>query len=258
MAFEFTFQIDPERIVIQDAQIRYRLGVNNRVVYRQKDGRLLALGETEKVVRARLGGQYDWEAGEVRSCSLFGADGAELAYEIQAMQYFTRLLHHQSHGVRPAAHFIARLGNGFDYFLTVQDYETFPEARRNTLEQSLQAHLRMRRLVINGRAVHIPVGKRILELWLRRLLTLILPLAAILAGYLTIPRSVASSPFTFLFYLLVISYSSYYGGKIAWMLLSRRIVPADYRLYMLQGARAKLANVDRLLVRVFWGLTPTS
>jgi len=35
MAFEFAFQIDPARIVIQDTQTGYHLQVSNRVVYRQ-------------------------------------------------------------------------------------------------------------------------------------------------------------------------------------------------------------------------------
>jgi hypothetical protein len=252
MAFEFAFQIDPDKIIIQDTQTGYHLQVSNRVVYRKKDGLLLDLGETEETARARLSGRYDWDTGEVRSCSLFNAEGGDLVYEIQAMESFTRLLHRQSQEARPAAHFATKLGDGFDYLLAIPGYEPFPEARRNALEQSLQAHLRLRRLVINGRAVHMPMWKRNLEFYLRRLLTLFLPLAATVAGYLTMPRLVASNPLTFLAYLLFITYFSYYVGKILWMLLTRRIIPADYRLCMLQGWRSSLSRVDRMLARIFW------
>jgi len=41
------------------------------------------------------------------------------------------------------------------------------------------------------------------------------------------------------------------------MLLSRRFLPADYLLCMLQGTHARLPKVDRLLARVFWGLFRT-
>lgn len=256
MAFEFAFQIDPDKIIIQDTQTGYHLEVSNRVVYRKKDGRLLALGETEESVRTRLGGQYDWDAGEVRSGSLFTAEGGNLVYEVQAMEGFTRLLHRQSQAARPITHFLTKLVDGFDYSLTIQGYESYPESRRNSLEQSLQAHLRLRWLLINDQAVHIPMWKRNLEFWLRRSLTLILPLAATVAGYLTMPRHVASNPLTFLGYLLFITYFTYYAGKILWMVLTRWIVPTDYRLCMLQGWRSRLSWMDRLLARVFWGHQP--
>jgi hypothetical protein len=253
MAFEFDFQIDPDRICVQDTHTGYRLEVSNQVVYRRRDGLVLALGEAEEAARARLSGFYEREAGEIRSVALFGADGAELPYEIRAMENFTRLLHRQSQHARPIAHFVTKLVDGFDYSLAIPGYEAFPEARRNALEQRLQAHLRLRRLVINGRAVQIPVWRRNLEFWLRCILTFFFPILAIAIGYLTMPAALKTSPLPFLAYLLFIMYFSYYAGKILWMLLARKLVPGDYRLCMLQGVRSRLSWVDRSLARRLWG-----
>jgi hypothetical protein len=252
MAFEFDFQINPDRICVQDTQTGYHLEASNRVVYRQRDGMVLALGEAEETVQAHLGDSYERDTSGVRSTVLFGADGAELPYEIRAMEDFTRLLHRQSQSARPMAHFLTKMVDGFDYCLSIPGYEAFPEARRNALEQRLQAHLRIRRLVINGQAVQIPLWRRNLEVLLRRILTLVLPLAAIVAGYLTMPAALATNPLPFLAYLLFIAYFSYYVGKILWMLLARKLVPADYRLCMFQGRRSRLSWIDRSLARALW------
>jgi hypothetical protein len=257
MAFEFVFQIDPEQIRIQDPQTGYHLEMSNRAVIRQSDGELLALGEPEEKARAildsRRRGPAGGQDGEIRTIPLFAADGAWLACEIQAMKHFTWQLHKQSAQARPMAHFLTKLRDGFDYILTIPGYEDFPAARRQALEQSLQAHLRLRRLVINGREVQIPIWKRNLEFWLRRLLAQALPIAAILGGYLTMPSAAAGSPFSFLAYLMAIAYLSYYGGRLLWMLLARSIVPYHYRLYMLQGTHRRLSRIDQMLARAVWG-----
>ena len=55
-----------------------------------------------------------------------------------------------------------------------------------------------------------------LDFWLRRLLTLFLPLVAVVAAYLTLPHAVATRPLPFLAYLLTIVYFVHYAGKILW------------------------------------------
>jgi hypothetical protein len=254
MAFEFKFQIDAERICVQDKFSGYHAEVTNRAVYHRSSGRLLALGEPEQVARARLSAYYERQPGEIHSVTLFGADGAELVYEICILKDFTYLLHRQAQRARPMAYILAKLVDSFDYSLSIPGYETFPESRRHAMEQQLQAHLRLRRLMINGREVQIPMWRRNLEFWLRRLLVTILPLLATAIGYLTMPAAVKAGPLSFLAYLFFILYATYYAGKILWMLLSRRLVPADYRLCMLQGAHCRLSRIDRSLARVFWGL----
>jgi hypothetical protein len=241
MAIESAFQFDPTTLRVQDAHTSFHLEASNRVVYRQKDGLVLALGEPEEKVRARLSERHDWNA-ELCSRTLFGSDGAELPYELEAMERFTRLLHRQSQRARPNSHFLTKLVDGFDYLLTTEGYEAFPEARCSALEQSLQARLRVRRLVMNEEAVQIPLWKRNLDFFLRRFLILFVPLAAVVAGYLTMPRAVAARPLPFLAYLLVIVYSLHDAGKIVWMLVARRLVPSSYRLCMLQRQRASLSR----------------
>lgn len=133
--------------------------------------------------------------------------------------------------------------DGFDYVLTIDGYEAFPDARRSALEQGPQATLRLRKLVINGRAVQIPLWKRNVDSWLRRLLTLFVPLVGVAAGYVTMPQAIAARLIPFLAYLLAIVYLLHHAGKILWMLAARRLVPAHYRLWMLQRRRARLSRV---------------
>ena len=96
MPFEFIFHIDPEQIRLQDPQTGYHLEMSNRAVVRLSNGELLGLGEPEEIVRRRLDRRRRGQAGEIRSVTLFQADGAWLAGEIQAMKYYTWRLHQQS------------------------------------------------------------------------------------------------------------------------------------------------------------------
>jgi hypothetical protein len=252
MAIEFCFQINPDRICVQDLSTGYRLETNNRVVYRRRDEQILALGEDDKEARTQLGEFYEREADEICSATLFGADGAELPYEIRAMENFTRLLHRQSQSARPTIHFFAKLVDGFNYSMTIPNYENFSKSRRSALEQNLQGHLRLRRLVVNEREVQIPLWRRNLEFYLRRMLILVIPLVAMVAVYLNLPTAFTSNPILFLACLLLPVYCFYYLGKIVWMLLARWLVPVDYRLCMLLGRRSTFSRVDHFLVRVLW------
>lgn len=252
MAIEFRFQIDPARIVVQDAQTGYQLEVSNRVIYRRRDGQILLLGVSEQEAQSRLSNDYEREVGEICSALLFGAEGGELANELRAMENFTRLLHHQSQRARPTAHFLTKLVDGFDYIVSLPGYEAYPESRRQRLEQRLQGHLRLRRLVINGREVQTPLWRRNLEFWLRRMLLWVIPIAAMVVAYLTMPAIIASKALFFLLYLLAIIYLCHYAGKVLWMLLARRLVPLEYRLCMLQGVRSRLSPIDRYLAKVWW------
>jgi hypothetical protein len=254
MAFEFLFHIDPEQLRVQDPQSGYHLEMSNRAVVLPKDRLMVALGEPEEAVRARLSSRYGKSARDLRTRTLFGSSGDDLPYEIQAFQYFNRLLSGQLQQARPAALFGARLAGSFDYALEIPGYETFPEARRQALEQNLQARLPIRKLLINGRQVQIPLWKRNLELLLRRLLCQALPILAILAGYLFMPRTFVSSWISFFLFLMLTGYLFYYGGRLLWMLLVRRLVPRDYRMCMLQGAHKRFSQIDQWLAQVAWGV----
>ncbi len=254
MAIEFTFHIDPEQIRIQDPQTGYKLEMLNLAWIQPREKLLLALGEPEDKVRARLRGRRLKPDSEIYSSKLFGSSGAELFYEIQAFQFFTRVLHEQSQRARSMAHFAAGLAGNFDYSLDIPTYENFPEARRQALEQSLQARLPIRRLAINGQEVQIAHWRRILVLTLRRVLCQALPILAILAGYLFMPRTFVHSWLSFFLFLTVIGYLFYYGGRLLWMLAVRWLVPRDYCLCMLQGAHKQLAQIDQWLAQVVWGV----
>lgn len=251
----YHFQITPATIDIWDEQTGYRLAVRNQVVYRSSDGMVFALGESVEEASTRLGGLRAREKSGFCTIALFEPDGSNLRYEIRMMEHFTRLLHRQSQQARPLALFFAKLVDSFDYFLTIPDYETYPEARRRALEQHLQGHLRLRQLVINGREVQIPLWRRNLEYCLRRTLLTVLPLAATVAAYLSMPAVFASNPLYFLVYLLFVTYFVYFVGKFLWMLITRWFMPGDYRLCMLQGTKHDLSRFDRILANLVWGFS---
>ena len=70
--------------------------------------------------------------------------------------------------------------------------------------------------------------------------------AAVASAFLTAPGAVGQSRPAVLFLF-------YYGGKILWMLLARRLAPLDYRLAMLRGTRDQLSTADAWLARTLWG-----
>lgn len=252
MAIEFSIQIDPDEIWIHDPGTGYQHRVSNRVVYRRSDGLVFALGEPVRESDLIPWAIEQWEADEVCSEGLFRADGSVLPYEIKAMEHFTKLLHRQSQAGRPLVHFFTKLVDGFDYFITVPGYESYPAERRNILEQRLQCRLRIRRLVINGRDVQIPLWKRNLEFWSRQILVLVLPLVVMVVAYLTMPGIFSSIALVFLAYLLVVTYSLHVIGKLLWMILAGWLVPGHYRLCMLHGVRSSLSRLDRCLVSLLW------
>jgi hypothetical protein len=252
MAIEFFIQIDPDKIWIHDPGTGYQHRVSNRVVYRRSDGLVLALGEPARESGSNPGAIEQCEVDAICSEGLFRADGSALPYEIKAMENFTKLLHRQSEAGRPLVHYFTKLVDGFDYFITLPGYESYPAERRNILEQRLQCRLRIRRLVINGRDVQIPLWKRNLEFWSRQILVLVLPLVMMVVAYLNMPGIFSSIALVFLAYLLVVTYSFHVIGKLLWMILAGWLVPGHYRLCMLQGVRSSLSRLDRCLVRLLW------
>jgi hypothetical protein len=252
MHFELQFIIDPEKIHLLDESIDFRLEADNRVVYRRSNGQILALGGTGEEARVLHKGEFERGAGEVCSTVLFGAQGEEVVYEVRMMEEFTRAYHHRAQRSKPMAHFLAKLVDGFDYVMTIPGYDTFAKARQSKLEQTLQAHLRLRRLVINGREVQIPLWRRNLEFWTRRLLKLVMPVAAMMVAYWLMPVAYKSSPLPFLATLLFYPGVVYCAGKILWMLLARWLVPRDYRLCMLQGRRTEIPRADLFLASLLW------
>jgi hypothetical protein len=253
MAAEFVFRISSETILIDDKKTGYHLELRNSALINRKKGLILALGQPEDVVRKRLGHLYDRQAADVQIVTLFGPDGRDLVYEIRAFEHFTRLLHAQGQEASAMSYFAAKAIKGFDYFLEIPGYESFAEARRHALEQQMQAHLRLRRLVINGKELHIPTKKRELEIWLRRALVRLLPVVAVAAAFLSAPSAMAQNRLALLVYLLAVLFIFYYGGRVLWMLLARRIVPVGYCLAMLRGTRDRLSSLDAWLARAVWG-----
>jgi hypothetical protein len=252
MAIEFFIQIDPDKIWIHDPGTGYQHRVSNRVVYRRSDGLVLALGEPARESDSNPGAIEQWKADEICAEGLFRADGSALRYEIKAMEHFTKLLHRQSQAGRPLVHFFTKLVDGFDYYITIPGYESYPADRRNILEQRMQCRLRIRRLVLNGREVQIPLWKRNLEFWSRKVLVLVMPLVMMVVAYLNMPGIFSSSALVLLAYLLFVTYSLHVIGKLLWMVLAGRLVPGHYRLCMLQGVRSSLSSFDRYLVRLLW------
>ena len=117
----------------------------------------------------------------------------------------------------------------------------------------MQAHLRLRRLVINGREVQIPKARRTADHWLRRLFVWVMPVVATVFGYVTVPMAILENRFYLFVYLLAIALVFYYSGRVLWMVCARRLVPPTYRLCMLQGLRHRLPLIDKWLAKVLWG-----
>ncbi|MDD4904341.1 MAG: hypothetical protein PHX77_07575 [Candidatus Bipolaricaulis sp.] len=257
MAIEFTFRITQDEIRVRDRETGFDRAFVNRVAVHEKPRIIVALGEDEEKVKARLGAWYLEHASEIRFATLFDAEGADRRYEIRVLEYLTRALHRQSQDSRRLKHIAAKLRNAFDYVLEIPGYEAFPEARRHALEEGIQAHMRVRRLVVNGTEVQIPVHRREAEHWLRRLLVWVAPVVATAIAYVAAPVSIMESRLTLFVYLLAIAFCVYYGGKVLWMLAARRLVPATYRLCMLQGLRHRLPAIDQWLARRIWGVTKT-
>ncbi len=257
MAIEFTFRITKDEIHVRDQGAGFDRTFPNRIGVHDKRGIIVSLGEPDEKAKARLGEWYVEHASEVRFATLFGSDGADLRYEIRLLEYLTRQLHRQSQESRRFAHMAVKFVNAFDYAFEIPSYETFPEARRRALEESIQAHLRLRRLVINGHELQIPHGRRRLEHWVRRLLVWVAPVVATAIAYVAAPASIMESRLTLFVYLLAIAFCVYYGGRVLWMLAARRLVPATYRLCMLQGLRHRLPPIDQWLAKVLWGATET-
>lgn len=257
MAIEFAFRITKDEIHVRDKETGFDRTFVNRVGVDAKRGIIVSLGEPEDKAKARLGTWYLEHASEVRFCTLFDAKGVDLYYEIRVLEYMTRMLHRESQDSRRFKHMTAKLVNAFDYMLEIPDYEAFPEARRHALEESIQAHLRMRRLVINGNEVQIPRSRRQIEHWLRRLFVWVVPVVATMVGYVSVPPSILENRLYLFIYLLAIAMVFYYGGRVLWMLCARRLVPQTYRLCMLQGMRQRLPAIDKFLARILWGTRGT-
>ncbi len=253
MAAEFVVHIDPEHLRIEDRKAGTHLEFPNRVVVEKRRGLILSLGEDEDAVRARFGDRFP--AGEIATLTVFGADDGLLAYELRVIGHLTRLLANQSGGTRSVSALPSKPGKGGDYLLDVPGYETFPAARRHSLEYALQAQFRLRRLAINGRELQIPARNRELEVQLWRVSSVVLPAVAAIVGYIAAPVVLRADRFAFLLYILLILLLVYYGGRVAWMFLARRIVPVRYCLYMLMTVRHRHSPIDRWLAHAIWGAT---
>ncbi len=251
MSIEFGFRITPEEVSVSDAGTGFAKVFPNRIAVLASRGTFLAFGETDTQVKARLGAWYEEHADRVEFLTLFGPDGTHLEYEIRVLEHLTRILHGQSQDARRMAHLARKLAHDFDYVLEIPGYETFPAGRRAALEQTMQAHLRLRRLKINGREVQISVRRREAEFWLRVLFGWV-TVAATAVAYLTAPRAVEQSGLFLFAYLAGVAVASHLGGRVLWMLAARRLLPPTYRLCMLQGRRERISRIDRALVRAFW------
>lgn len=251
MPIEFGFRITRETISIHDAGTGFERSFANRIAAYDRHGVILLFGEPDEKARSKLGPWYVEHANEVLFCTLFGAAGAELGYEIQVLEDLTRMLHRQSQDHRGGRHLAAKLANAFDYVLDIPGYEAFSPDRRAALEQTIQAHLRLRRLTINGREVQIPACRRGSEFRLR-VLSGWLPVVATAAAYLTATEFIRQSQLLLFIYLATVLLFSYLGGRVLWMLAARRLVPPMYRLCMLQGRRRGLSCLDKTLARIFW------
>ncbi len=250
MSREFAFHLGLDQLRIEDRKTGARLEMENRVVVHSRRGMILSLGQSLDDVRARFRGRFD--PSEIQAVSLFGPEETNLVYELRVIGHLRRMLGDKVGKPVPVRLFAPRPGKGPDYSLSIPGYEGFPPARRASFEHALQAHLRVRRLVINGRNVEISARQRDLEIMVRRLFVQWLPAIAAIVAFLAAPPPLRTDRFLLLAYVLAVLGLLYYGGRVAWMLLAPRILPLDYCLYMLRNVRGRCSPLDQWLARILW------
>jgi hypothetical protein len=255
MSQKFVLHLGAQELRIEDPMTGAHLEVANRVAVHLQRGMILSLGEDVEAVRTRLAGRF--AASDIQPLSLFGPEETHLGYELRVIGHLRRMLAGQMGKPASIRLFAPRPGKGADYVLEIPGYELFGASRRRMFEHALQAHLRLRHLVINGQNVAIPARQRELEIQARRLFVRWLPGAAAIAAFITAPARLRADRLVFLGFVLVVLVLVYYGGRVAWMLLARRIVPVDYCRYMLENVRGRFSPMDQWLARILWGTKGT-
>jgi hypothetical protein len=181
---------------------------------------------------------------------LFG-EKSDIRSNIELMKQLTVLLHRETQKRIPFKYLLIKLFNQFDY--SIESESEISKERLEQLACALSLHLRLRRLVINGKDLTIPLWRRNLENSIRLFFVEIIPLAVMFLSIYIMPAFFRSNPFLFLIFLFVVLYLCRFIGKGIWMLTLQRLVPRGYVQYLMQARNTRPGWFDRFWMRVFWG-----
>jgi hypothetical protein len=170
------------------------------------------------------------------------------------MKQLTAALHRETQRRMPWKYLANKLFDQFDYSITSEI--DIPDDDLTLLAEALPAHLRMRRLTVNGRDRSIPLWRRNLEYWLRLFPVDVIPLVMLFFGFIFMPEPFWSSPLLFLAFLFVVLYLFRFIGKGLWMLSAMRLVPRVYILALLLARRKRLGWFDRFWMWILWKPVP--
>jgi hypothetical protein len=167
------------------------------------------------------------------------------------MKWLTVNVHREMHHRMPFKHFFLKLFDQFDYSLSISG--GFSAEYLRGLSQVLAANLRLRCLTVNGQELTIPLWRRNVEYWIRRLLLDIVPLLVLFISYIRMPAYFKTNPFLFLAFLCVFPYMARFIGRGLWILIQQWLVPHGYIIKLLLARKTKLNWGDRFWLRLFGG-----
>lgn len=171
-----------------------------------------------------------------------------LADDLDVMKHLTYALHRETQQRMPFRYLLIKLFNHFDYF--IESASGFDPAYLERFALALQLHLRLRRLVVNGRDLAIPLWRRNLEYWLRLIFVEVLPLAAMLLSVYFMPALFRANPLPFLFFLFLVLYLLRFLGKGIWMASALRLVPGGYFKSLMAARRFKNNLFDNFWIKL--------
>jgi hypothetical protein len=176
--------------------------------------------------------------------------GSDISSGINLMKQLTVALHKETQRRLPFKYLVLKLLDQFDYSLQFEP--SIPEDRLEQLAYALHIHLRLHRLIVNGRDRTIVLWRRNLERWLRISIVEVIPLAMMFLSIYFMPSMFRVNPALFLVFLFVILYFFRFLGKGLWVLIIRKLVPLGYVKSLLLVRRSKLGLFDRFWIRLLW------
>ena len=176
--------------------------------------------------------------------------GNNLKKDIESMKQLTVILHRELQKRKPYKYLFLKLFDQYDY--VVESQLDLSPAYMEQLGYALQLHLRMRRLVVNGKELALPLRRRNFEHWMRLFFVEFIPILAMFLSALFMPPYFRANPWRFLAFLLIVVYLLRFLGKGIWMLVLRMTVPWGYGDNLLHAKRKSISLFDRFWVWLVW------
>jgi len=176
--------------------------------------------------------------------------GNRLEVDIELMKQLTVVLHRELQKREPYIYLLLKLFDQFDY--VIESQLDLSPAYMEQLSYALQLHLRMRRLVVNGRELALPLRRRNFEHSMRLFFVEFIPLLAMFLSALFMPPYFRANPWRFLAFLLIVVYLLRFLGKGIWMVVLRMTFPWGYVDNLLHEKRKSVSLFDRFWIWLVW------